>query len=102
MKNPYIWFINNKKGLIIGFIFGLIAPFLAALGLTVSFFEIIRPLLIGPMDFINNLIPSVQISSNIYYVPTYKWILTFGFNSICYSLIGGVIQTIIRLRKTPK
>ncbi len=97
------WLIDNKKGLIIGFIFGaLIAPFLAVFGLVISFFEALRPLLIGPMDLIGNLIPNVQTAPNTYYVPAYKWILTLGFNGICYSIVGGIIQGIIRSKKTKK
>ena len=55
------WLLNNKIGLIIGFIFGaFIAPFLAVLGLGSVLFAALRPLLIGPMDFIGNFIPNVQ------------------------------------------
>ena len=95
------WFIDNKKGLIIGFIFGsFIAPFLAIFGLVSSFFEALRPLLIGPMDIIGNLIPNVQTAPNTFYVPAYKWILTLGFNGICYAILGGLIQNIIKSIKT--
>ena len=97
------WFIENRRGLIIGFIFGaFIAPFLASFGLVISFFETLRPLLIGPMDFIGNLIPNIQTAPNTYYAPAYKWILTLGFNGICYGIIGGIIQSIIRLQKIKK
>ena len=95
------WLIDNKRGLIIGFIFGaLIAPFLASFGLVISFFEVLRPLLIGPMDVIGKLIPNVQTAPNTFYVPAYKWILTLGFNGICYAIFGGIIQSIVRLIKT--
>ena len=97
------WLIDNKKGLILGFIFGaFIAPFLAVFGLVSSFLEVLRPLLIGPMDFIGNLIPNVQTAPNTYYAPAYKWILTLGFNGICYAILGGIIQSIMRLIKTQK
>ena len=97
------WLIDYKIGLITGFVFGaFIAPFLAIFGLLSSFFEILRPLLIGPMDFIGNLIPNVQIVPNTYYVPAYKWILTLGFNGICYAVLGGIVQNIARLIKTKK
>ena len=60
------WLIYNKKGLIIGFVFGaFIAPFLAVFGLVNSFFEVLRPLLIGPMDLIGSLIPNIQIGPNV-------------------------------------
>ena len=94
------WLIDNKTGLIIGFIFGaFIAPFLAVFGLVSSFFEVLRPLLIGPMDFIGNLIPNTQTAPNTYYAPAYKWILTLGFNGIFYAILGGIIQSIMRLIK---
>ena len=95
------WLIDNKLGLIIGFIFGaFIAPLLAILGLASSFFEALRPLLIGPMDIIGKLIPDVQTAPNTFYVPAYKWILTLGFNGICYAILGGLIQNTARLIKT--
>ncbi len=60
-KNRREWFSNNKRGLIIGFVFGsLMAPFLAVLGLGIPLFEILRPFLIAPMDLIGSLIPNVQ------------------------------------------
>lgn len=94
------WIIKNKKGLILGFIFGaVIAPFLAVFGLVVSFFEMLRPLLIGPMDFVGNLIPNIQTAPNIYYAPTYKWILTLGVNGIFYAIIGGIVQSLIQSLK---
>ena len=95
------WLIDNKKGLIIGFIFGaFIAPFLAVFGLVISFFEVLRPLLIGPMDILGNLIPNIQTAPNTFYAPAYKWILTLGFNGIFYALVGGIIQSISRLIRT--
>ena len=97
------WLIDYKIGLIVGFIFGaFIAPFLAVFGLVSSLFEILRPLLIGPMDLIGNLIPNVQTAPNAYYAPAYKWILILGFNGICYAILGGIIQSIMRLIKTKK
>ena len=94
------WIINYKTGLIIGFIFGaVIAPFLAVFGLLISFFEMLRPLLIGPMDFVGNFIPNIQTAPNTFYIPVYKWILTLGANGICYALIGGIIQSIIQSLK---
>lgn len=94
------WIIKNKKGLILGFIFGgIIAPFLVVFGLAISFFEMLRPLLIGPMDFVGNLIPNIQNAPNTYYAPIYKWILTLGANGICYAVIGGIIQSIIQSLK---
>ncbi|PJB19008.1 hypothetical protein CO115_03445, partial [Candidatus Falkowbacteria bacterium CG_4_9_14_3_um_filter_36_9] len=88
--------IKNKKGLILGFVFGaFIAPFLAVFGLVISFFELLRPLLIGPMDFVGNLIPNIQTAPNTYYAPIYKWILTLGTNGVCYALVGGIIQSFI-------
>jgi len=91
------WFSDNKKGLIIGFIFGsIVAPFLAVLGLGISLFEILRSFLIAPMDLIGNLIPNVQTRPNSYYVPIHKWILTLGFNGIFYAFFGAIIQSIIK------
>ena len=95
------WLIDNKIGLIVGFIFGaFIAPFLAVFGLVISFFEVLRPLLIGPMDILGNLIPNIQTAPNTFYAPAYKWILTLGFNGVCYAIIGGIIQNIIKSIKT--
>ncbi len=97
------WFIDNKKGLIIGFIFGaFIAPFLAVFGLMISFFEMIRPLLIGPLDFVASFIPDIQIGPHAYTTPIYKWILVLGANGICYAIFGGIVQYIIRLQKAKK
>ena len=97
------WLTENKLGLIVGFIFGaFIAPFLAVFGLVISFFEVLRPLLIGPMDIIGTLISDVQTVPNTFYAPAYKWILILGFNGICYAIVGGIIQNIIRLIKTNK
>lgn len=94
------WLKNHKKGLILGFIFGaIIAPFLATLGLAIIFFEYLRPILIGPMDFVGGLIPNVQTGPNAYYAPAYKWILTFGANGIFYALIGGIIQYLFQSRR---
>ena len=94
------WLLTKNKGLIIGFIFGaFFAPLLASLGLISSFFEILRPLLIGPMDLIGKLIPDIQTVPNTYYVPAYKWFIVLGFNGICYALFGAVIQTIISRKK---
>ncbi len=88
------WLLNNRIGLIIGFIFGtFIAPFLACIGLVSPLFESLRPLLIGPMDFIGNFIPNVQTGPHTYYAPFYKWILTLGFNGICYAILGGIIHS---------
>ena len=97
------FFKENRKGLIIGFIFGaLIAQILATLGLILPLFEIIRPLLIGPMDLIGNLIPNIQTAPDTFYAPWYKWVLELGFNGICYALIGGLIQRLINSRKNQK
>jgi hypothetical protein len=93
--------IDHRKGLIIGFIFGaFIAPFLAIFGLISSFFEVLRPLLIGPMDIVGKFIPDIQTAPDTYYVPVYKWVLTLGFNGVCYAIFGGIIQSILRLIKT--
>ena len=93
------WFFSNKKGLIIGFIFGsVIAPFLASLGLGIALFEVLRLFLIAPMDLIGNLIPNVQVASNTFYVPAYKWILALGFNGICYAVLGGIVEGFVRRR----
>jgi len=91
------WFIANRRGLILGSVVGVfVAPFLAMLGLVIAFFEAVRPLLIGPSDLIGSIIPNVQTSPNSYSIPWYKWILTLGFNGICYSMLGGIIQSVIR------
>jgi hypothetical protein len=95
------WFVNNKKVLILGFLFGVfVAPFLAVLGIGIRLFEILRPVLIGPMDLIGHLIPDVQIGPNSYYVPAYKWVVTLGFNGICYMVaIFLVYSAVKKLRK---
>lgn len=91
------WLLKNKIGLVLGFIVGaFIMPFLASLGLSSASFEALRPLLIGPMDFVGNLIPNARIGSHAYYVPIYKWIISLGFNGICYSVLGGVINSKIK------
>lgn len=94
------WLLNNKIGLIIGFIFGtFIAPFLACHSLvSAPFGTLQRSLLIGPLDFIANFIPNVQT----YDVPFYKWILTFGFNGMCYAILGGIIHSKIAKNKGRK
>lgn len=64
------WFAANRRGLILGLVFGLIvAPFLAMLGMVIAFFEVVRSLLVGPMDLIGSIIPNLQTSPNSYYVP---------------------------------
>ncbi|HLG24458.1 MAG TPA: hypothetical protein VI564_06030 [Candidatus Nanoarchaeia archaeon] len=91
------FFRQNRKGLLIGFIFGaIVAPFLATFGLILPFFEVIRPILIGPMDFMGHLIPNIQTAPDTFYAPWYKWVLTLGFNGICYALLGGLIQAFTR------
>ena len=90
------WLLNNKTGLIIGFIFGVfIAPFLAVLGLGSDWFMALRPLLIGPIDLIKNFIPDVQTGPHSYYAPVYKWILALVFNGICYAVLVGIVYSII-------
>ncbi len=97
------WLWNNKIGLIIGFIFGaFIAPFLAVLGLQSVIFMNLRPLLIGPIDLIRIFIPLVQTGPHSYYVPTYAWVLTLGFNGICYAVLAGIVQSIITKNKVRK
>lgn len=100
MKN---FFRTYKKGLIIGFILGaLVFPALATLGLITHFFEYIRPLLIGPMDLISGLIPNRQLGPNSFEAPAYKWIVTLGFNGICYALLGALIQAGMKAAKKEK
>ena len=97
------WLIANRRGLILGAVVGLIvAPLLAMLGLAIAFFEVVRPLLIGPMDLLGSIIPSVQTSPNSYYVPMYKWILTLRFNGFCYAMLGGIIQSVVRCRASTR
>ena len=97
------WFIANGRGLILGLVVGVIvAPFLAMLGLAIAFFETVRPVLIGPMDLLGSIIPNVQTSPNSTYVPPYKWILTLGFNGFCYALLGGIVQSVVRSRRSLK
>ena len=96
-KNIKNWFVTNNKGLILGFIFGaLVAPFIASFGLVIYFIEILGPVLLGPMRLLVKLIPSIWQ----YPYSVYEWILALGFNGICYALLGGIIQSIIRLIKT--
>jgi len=95
------WLVNNKKGLIWGFIFGMfIAPILAALGILSSFFEMLRPVLIGPMDLISSLIPAkTMAATNFLEGFVVDLILPLGFNGLCYVLIGGIIQSFMRVIK---
>ena len=91
------WFMANRRGLILGGVVGaIVAPCLAVLGLAIAFFEVVRPFLIGPMDLLGSLIPNVQTAPNRYDIPVYKWMLTLGFNGICYALLGGMIQSVLR------
>lgn len=93
----FSFFLKYKKGLIIGFVLGaLIFPALSTYGLISSFFEMLRPLLIGPFDFIAGFIPDVQISADTYSIPIYKWVLTLGFNGLCYAFVGALVQFLFR------
>jgi len=93
--------IDYKRGIILGFIFGsIIAPAIAVFGLISPFIENMRPVLVGPMDFIASFIPNTQIGPDTYYAPMYKWILVHGFNGIIYAIAGGLLQNILRRRKT--
>lgn len=99
MKNNTVaqWLLANKTGLILGFIFGaFVAPFLSTLGLVVAFFESLKPLLIGPMRFVGSLIPDDQMGPYAIQVPIYKWILTLGFNGICYAILSVIIFSVVR------
>jgi hypothetical protein len=90
-------FTANRFGLILGSVIGMIvAPFLAVLGLSIGFFQAVRPILVGPMDLMGSILPNIQTLPNSYYVPAYKWILTLGFNGICYAVLGGIIQNVVR------
>ncbi len=90
-------FLRFKKGLIIGFVLGVfVFPALSTLGLVSSFFESLRPLLIGPFDLIAGFIPDVQISADTFYVPIYKWVLCLGFNGLCYAFLGALIQFFLK------
>ena len=87
------WLLKYQKSFIIGFVLGaFVFPALSTLGLVSSFFESLRFLLIGPFDFVAGFIPNIQISADTFYVPVYKWILTLGFNGLCYAFVGGLIQ----------
>ena len=87
------WLMKYKKGLIIGFLVGaLVFPALATLGLISSFFEMLRPLLIGPFDLIAGFIPDVQVAPDTFSVPIYKWVLCLGFNGVCYAFVGALVQ----------
>ncbi len=93
----FSFFLRFKKGLIIGFLLGaFVFPALSTLGLVSSFFESLRPLLIGPFDLIAGFIPDVQISADTFYVPIYKWILCLGFNGLCYAFLGALIQFFLK------
>ena len=98
------WLLINKKGLILGFIFGAFIAFpLSTLGLVSGLFESLRPLLIGPMDLIGLVInPTVQTGPNTFYIPIYNWILILGFNGICYAILGGLIHSTINRKKRNK
>ena len=98
------WIKEHKKGLIIGFLIGaFVTPLIAILGLAWLPAEILRPILIGPMDLISGLIPDTQTAPNTYYVPWYKWVVTLGFNGLCYAIVGGLIQMAIKSKKdTPQ
>ena len=89
--------MKYKKGLIIGFVLGaFVFPALSTLGLVSSFFESLRFLLIGPFDLVAGFIPDVQISADTFYIPVYKWILTLGFNGVCYAFLGALIQFLLK------
>ena len=88
------WFVKNKKGLMWGFIVGVaIAPAISVFGLVSYFIEFLRPILIGPMDYVNyQLFPN---SDN-----EWPFLLSFIFNGICYSIFFGFIQSIVKYIKT--
>lgn len=99
MKNNRIkqWLSNHRIGLGVGLVFGaLVAPFLATLGLVIPAFEQMRPLLISPMDLIADLIPNVQTGPDSYAAPLYKWILTLGFNGLCFAVLGGIVELLLK------
>lgn len=105
MKNNTVvqWLAANKTALVVGFIFGaFVAPLLSSLGLGSSFFESLKPLLIGPMRFVGSFIPDVQVGPNAYSVPIHKWILTLGFNGICYAITCAVIFSVVRGMKSKR
>ncbi len=87
------FFLRYKKGILLGLLFGaIVGPLLMTLGIISHFFELLRPLLTGPMDWIRQFIPDRQIAPNTFEVPAYKWIIVLGFNGLCYALLGGLIQ----------
>ena len=91
------WLLKYQKSFIIGFVLGaFVFPALSTLGLVSSFFEMFRPLLIGPFDLIAGFIPDVQVSADTFYVPVYKWILCLGFNGVCYAFVGALIQFLFK------
>jgi len=90
--------LSMKRGLILGFIIGVIvAPLLSTLGLMSPFFESLRPILIGPMLFVGRLIPDIQVAPNTFEVPVYKWFLALGFNGLCYAIPTVIIFLAVRL-----
>jgi hypothetical protein len=89
--------LSDKKVLIFGFFFGVvIAPLLAALGMMSAYLEFLKPLFTGPMLLMGSFIPDIQTEPNTFEVPIYKWILSLGFNGICFALVGVLILSAIR------
>ncbi len=91
------FFRKYKKGLITGFAIGaIVTPLISSLGIISHFFEILRPILVGPMDLIKDYFPDRQISPNTFEVPIYKWVIILGFNGICYAILGAMVQCIAK------
>lgn len=92
-----------NRGLLFGFLFGaIVAPVLASLGILLPFFEMVRPWLVGPMDVLGRLIPDIQISSNAFLIPWYKWVASLVFNGLCYALLGMIVQNVVWLLRRKK
>lgn len=88
---------SYRSAVISGFVFGaFVAPLLAILSMISPYLEFLKPLLTGPMLLMGSLIPNTQTGPHSFEVPVYKWIITLGFNGICYSILGVVILTAMR------
>ena len=86
-----------RKGALIGGIVGLIAFFIAPLGLGIAFIEMLKPV----------LIPGVVFIVNPYFIPagttemadtTHLMILGILFNVLIFALVGLLIAAIFRGR----
>jgi low temperature requirement protein LtrA len=88
---------ENKFGLIAGFIFGLLTPFLSALGLVSRYMEMFGRILLYPGILVSQF-AVVQTGSDSY-SSAISMPLLLLINGIFYGLIGMLLQKHLRKKK---